>query len=174
MPELTMRHTVYADWCGPCKMIGPHFEKLAEEHSKPKKIAFAKINTDNQNDLSQQYGVSSMPTFKVFHKGACIETIKGANPAALAAAVTKAKQLCSAGGGGGAAFGSKGRKLGGEGRSLNVSFNPLSFFNSVVTFLGLYVMSFLSVRLMLGFAIFRLVTNMPSVECLPSRSEVHI
>ncbi|TQS32642.1 hypothetical protein Golomagni_07039 [Golovinomyces magnicellulatus] len=142
-PVLTKMMTVYADWCGPCKVIGPHFEKLAQEHAKPKKMAFAKINVDNQNDIAQQYGVSAMPTFKVFHKGACIDTIKGANPAALAAAITKAKQLV--GSGGGQTFQSRGRTLGGQ-QSTRINFNLNAFINGLVSFLGLYVTSFFTLN----------------------------
>ncbi|KAH7161336.1 mitochondrial small ribosomal subunit Rsm22-domain-containing protein [Dactylonectria macrodidyma] len=104
----------YADWCGPCKMIAPHFEKLANEHSRPKKVAFVKVNVDSQSTISRAQGVSAMPTFKIFHGGNCIETIKGANPPALTQAIMNAIKLGGVGSGGDV-FQNPGRKLGGEG-----------------------------------------------------------
>ncbi|KAF3351271.1 40S ribosomal protein S22 [Verticillium dahliae VDG2] len=77
----------YADWCGPCNAIAPHFEKMANEYSKPKKAAFCKINVDTQSTISRAHGVSAMPTFIIFHAGKPIETIRGANPPALATAI---------------------------------------------------------------------------------------
>lgn len=49
----------YADWCGPCKAIAPIFEQLATQHAKPGKLAFAKINVDNNQDIAKQYGVTA-------------------------------------------------------------------------------------------------------------------
>ncbi len=49
----------YADWCGPCKVIAPTFEQLAKSHAKAGKIAFAKVNVDDQQEITQQYGVSA-------------------------------------------------------------------------------------------------------------------
>ncbi|PNY28305.1 Thioredoxin-like protein [Tolypocladium capitatum] len=107
----------YADWCGPCKMIAPHFERLAKEHSRPKKVAFAKVNVDTQSTVASSNGVSAMPTFKIFHGGNCIDTIEGANPSGLSEAVLKALKLADIAGGGnkpGVAFKTPGRTLGGE------------------------------------------------------------
>ena len=49
----------YADWCGPCKQIAPIFEQLAKTDGKPGRIAFAKVNVDDQQGITQQYGVSA-------------------------------------------------------------------------------------------------------------------
>jgi thioredoxin 1 len=49
----------YADWCGPCKAIAPIFEQLATSHSQPGKVAFAKVNVDEQAEIAQKYGVSA-------------------------------------------------------------------------------------------------------------------
>jgi thioredoxin len=49
----------YADWCGPCKAIAPIFEQLATSHSQPGKVAFAKVDVDNQQEIAQKYGVSA-------------------------------------------------------------------------------------------------------------------
>lgn len=140
-------------------MIGPHFERLAQEHARPKKMAFVKVNTDKQNDVSGAYGVRSLPTFKVFHNGACIETVTGANPAGLAAAITKAKNLLSATGED--MFKSKGHKIGGSapnassstrasgssGRLSRPSIDLVQFFHALVNFVGLYFVSLFAVSL---------------------------
>lgn len=49
----------YADWCGPCKAIAPIFEQLATSHSQPGKLAFAKVDVDNQQEIAQKYGVTA-------------------------------------------------------------------------------------------------------------------
>ena len=49
--------SVYADWCGPCKAIAPAYESLAAKHSKPNRVTFTKVNVDNQQEISQKYGV---------------------------------------------------------------------------------------------------------------------
>ncbi|KAL6857828.1 hypothetical protein ACO1O0_005271 [Amphichorda felina] len=133
----------YADWCGPCKMIAPHFERLAKEHSRPKKVAFAKVNVDNQSTIAQSNGVSAMPTFKIFHNGNCIETIKGADPSALSAAISKAVKLADSPGGGkpGAAFKTPGRTLGSDApvaARRGPSFDIGKLFSMLVSFLDAY------------------------------------
>ncbi|CCT64464.1 probable thioredoxin [Fusarium fujikuroi] len=131
----------YADWCGPCKMIAPTFEALAKEHSRPKKVAFAKVNVDNQSGIARAQGVSAMPTFKIFHNGTCIETIKGANPPALTAAINNAVKL--GGPATGNVFKTPGRTLGGESRSASLSkqWNLKAFFDALIAFFGLYFVS---------------------------------
>jgi len=49
----------YADWCGPCKVISPIFEQLAAAESKPGRIAFCKVNVDQQRDVASTYGISA-------------------------------------------------------------------------------------------------------------------
>lgn len=137
---------VYADWCGPCKMIAPHFERLAKEHSSPKRIAFAKVNVDQQSGVARANGVSAMPTFKIFHNGACVETIKGANPPALTDAISKAVKLAD-GGKAGDLFKTPGRTLGGEGGAAPAagsSFNFSGLLNGLILLLGLYLVSLFS------------------------------
>ncbi|KAF5585884.1 37S ribosomal Rsm22 [Fusarium pseudocircinatum] len=131
----------YADWCGPCKMIAPTFEALAKEHSRPKKVAFAKVNVDTQSGIARAQGVSAMPTFKIFHNGTCIETIKGANPPALTAAINNAVKL--GGPATGNVFKTPGRTLGGESRSASLSkqWNLKAVFDALITFFGLYFVS---------------------------------
>ena len=56
----------YADWCGPCKMIAPIIEEIANEQSD---IVVGKINVDNTPELAIKYGVSSIPTIIIFKNG---------------------------------------------------------------------------------------------------------
>lgn len=70
----------YADWCGPCKMMGPVVEKLAEEMSG--KVKVGKLNVDDEGSLAQQYRVVSIPTFLIFKNGEVVDTMVGAMSAA--------------------------------------------------------------------------------------------
>lgn len=79
----------YADWCGPCKQIAPIYQELATHLSTPNKITFTKINTDNQQELARSYGVTAMPTFMIFKNARVTDTIQGADPRRLSAAVRK-------------------------------------------------------------------------------------
>ncbi|KAI1101151.1 thioredoxin-like protein [Jackrogersella minutella] len=84
----------YADWCGPCKVIAPHYETLAKQHSTPGALAFAKVNVDHAQDAALAYGVSAMPTFMFFKEGRQVAVngqpvIRGADPRALSAAAEK-------------------------------------------------------------------------------------
>src|SRR5260370_7722630 len=56
----------YADWCGPCKMIAPFIDKLADEFQG--KVTFARLNIAENSDLSSRYEVSSMPTLISFRR----------------------------------------------------------------------------------------------------------
>lgn len=60
----------YADWCGPCKMLGPVLEKLSEEY---KDIEFVKVNTDDFLELAKEYKIMSIPALKVFEKGKVVK-----------------------------------------------------------------------------------------------------
>lgn len=79
----------YADWCGPCRQIAPVYEQLSEQLSRPNKITFTKINTDQQQELSQTYGVRAMPTFMIFKNARKMDSIEGADPRRLSAAIKK-------------------------------------------------------------------------------------
>ncbi len=57
----------YAEWCGPCKLAAPVIEELGVEYEG--KAVIAKVNVDEQNPLSAEYGVMSIPTVIVFSKG---------------------------------------------------------------------------------------------------------
>ena len=56
---------LYADWCGPCKMLSPVLEKISEEEN----IDIVKINVDNEQELAREYGIMSIPTLIVFENG---------------------------------------------------------------------------------------------------------
>jgi thioredoxin len=65
----------YADWCGPCKIMGPNFEKAA---SKVSSVKFAKLNVDGAQEIAQRYGVMSIPTTIVFRNGKTVDMKTGA------------------------------------------------------------------------------------------------
>jgi thioredoxin 1 len=57
----------YADWCGPCKMLGPVLDNLAEELKG--KVKIVKVNVDELSEIAQEYGVMSIPTLILFENG---------------------------------------------------------------------------------------------------------
>ncbi|MCI8516543.1 MAG: thioredoxin [Hungatella sp.] len=65
----------YADWCGPCKAMGPVVEALAQEYEGKAKVG--KINTDDNQDIAMEYGVMSIPTFIVFKGGKAVKKMVG-------------------------------------------------------------------------------------------------
>lgn len=69
----------WAEWCGPCKMMGPILEELAKEF-EGKSIKIAKCNVDDNNELAQKYEIMSIPAFKVFKNGNVIDEWVGAQP----------------------------------------------------------------------------------------------
>ena len=70
----------YADWCGPCKMITPIIEQVAQEYSG--KATIAKLNVDENNALASQFRVMSIPTLVFFKDGKEIKRLMGARPKA--------------------------------------------------------------------------------------------
>ena len=68
----------YADWCGPCKMMGPVVEDLAKEYDGKAKVG--KINVDEQPELAQKYGVMSIPYFAFIKNGELVSDEMGAVP----------------------------------------------------------------------------------------------
>lgn len=68
----------WAPWCGPCRVLGPTIEKLAEEHAD--KWDLVKINTEEETAVAQQYKIMSIPNVKLFHKGEVIAEFTGAQP----------------------------------------------------------------------------------------------
>ncbi|MFU0801140.1 MAG: thioredoxin [Xylanivirga thermophila] len=70
----------WAAWCGPCRMIGPIVEQLAEEYDG--RIKVGKVNVDEQNELAAQYRVMSIPTLFIFKDGKIASQLIGARPKA--------------------------------------------------------------------------------------------
>lgn len=68
----------YADWCGPCKMMAPVVEALAEQFDGKMKIG--KLNVDDNGDIAAKYRVMSIPTFLFIRDGQVVETAMGAMP----------------------------------------------------------------------------------------------
>ena len=66
----------YADWCGPCKMMAPIVEKIAEKYDG--KVKVGKCNVDNESAIAGKYGVMSIPMMCIFVNGNIGETIVGA------------------------------------------------------------------------------------------------
>ena len=70
----------WAPWCGPCHTVAPVIEALAEEYDGKAKIA--KLNVDDNPQISQRFNVRSIPTLMVFKGGELVETVVGARPKA--------------------------------------------------------------------------------------------
>ena len=68
----------YADWCGPCKMMSPVIDKLAEEYEG--KIKVGKVNVDENGDLAVKYGIMSIPNMIFFKNGEVADRVVGAIP----------------------------------------------------------------------------------------------
>jgi thioredoxin 1 len=66
----------WAPWCGPCRMIAPVIEELAEEYEG--KATIAKVNTDEQQDLAVKFGIRSIPTILFFKDGEVVDQMVGA------------------------------------------------------------------------------------------------
>ncbi|GAA1162830.1 thioredoxin [Kribbella jejuensis] len=69
----------WAEWCGPCKMFGPVFEKSSEQHTD---ITFGKVDTEAQGELAQAFQISSIPTLMAVRDGVVLYSQAGALPAA--------------------------------------------------------------------------------------------
>ena len=71
----------WAEWCGPCKMIAPILDEIAEEQEG--KVKITKLNVDENPNTSLKYQVMSIPTMLVFENGEVTKTIVGAKPKAM-------------------------------------------------------------------------------------------
>ena len=69
----------WAPWCGPCRMVVPLVEEIAEERSD---IKVVKINVDEEQELAMQFGVMSIPTLVVMKNGKIVNQVTGARPKA--------------------------------------------------------------------------------------------
>jgi thioredoxin 1 len=66
----------WAEWCGPCKMIAPLLDELADVYVG--KVKIGKVNVDEQQSLAAEYGIRAIPTLLVFHNGHVADQIVGA------------------------------------------------------------------------------------------------
>ncbi len=65
----------WADWCGPCKMLAPTFERLAEKYGA--QVTFAKINVDELPDVANKFAIRSIPTLILLQQGNVVEKLVG-------------------------------------------------------------------------------------------------
>ncbi len=68
----------WAPWCGPCRMVAPVVEELAEEYDG--KVKFVKLNTDDNIETASRYGIRSIPTLMVFKGGEAVDQVIGFRP----------------------------------------------------------------------------------------------
>jgi len=68
----------WAPWCGPCKMVGPILEQVAEENKND--IQISKVNVDDNGQLAQAYGIQSIPTMILFKDGKAVDGAIGVKP----------------------------------------------------------------------------------------------
>jgi thioredoxin 1 len=68
----------WAEWCGPCRAVGPILEEISDEYGS--KLKIVKLNTDEESAIAIKYGISSITTMNVFVNGEIVKTIVGAKP----------------------------------------------------------------------------------------------
>lgn len=86
--EVSVLVDFWAPWCGPCKMLGPIIDELAESFEGKAKVA--KVNVDEQRDLALQYQIMSIPAVLIFKNGDLVEKLVGfRNKEALEAVLNK-------------------------------------------------------------------------------------
>ena len=69
----------YADWCGPCRMVSPFVDEIAEENPQ---YLVGKINVDEEGELAQQFGITTIPTLVVMKNGEVVKSSSGVKPKA--------------------------------------------------------------------------------------------
>jgi len=77
----------WAPWCGPCRMVGPVIEQLSAEYTG--KVAFGKMNVDENQVIPSSFGIMSIPTIMIFNHGKEVEKLVGAYPKAHIEAMIK-------------------------------------------------------------------------------------
>ncbi len=82
----------WAPWCGPCRMVAPVVEEIAEQYLG--KVKVVKVNTDENSGVASQYGIRSIPTLMIFKDGQRVDMVVGAVPKTTLA-TTLEKHLAS-------------------------------------------------------------------------------
>ena len=77
--EKTVLLDFYADWCGPCRMVSPLVDEIAEENPQ---YLVGKVNVDSEPELAQAFGGASIPTLVVMKNGKVVNQLVGARPKA--------------------------------------------------------------------------------------------
>lgn len=68
----------WAEWCGPCRMVGPIVEELANDYAD--KAVVGKVNVDNNSEISMKYGIRNIPTLLIFKNGEVVDKQVGVAP----------------------------------------------------------------------------------------------
>ncbi|MEH6780670.1 MAG: thioredoxin [Rhodoglobus sp.] len=76
--EDTIMVDFWAEWCGPCRAVGPILDQIASENSD--KIKIVKLNVDDNPQMAMKYQITSIPAMKVFKGGEVVKTVIGAKP----------------------------------------------------------------------------------------------
>lgn len=68
----------WAEWCGPCKMVGPIIEQIGDEYKE--KVVVGKLDVDNNDEATSKYGIRNIPTVLFIKNGEVVDKVVGAGP----------------------------------------------------------------------------------------------